>query len=391
MIESSVDSTMASNRSEIVASRMSRAAIRIALFLPFVRNPAGTLNERGSVQFFVIRKAVLEAGRARADNSDSRCHRVVPVRNLQILVSILLLAVVCGCSSGSSGRSSTNSTSTTALTSTNTHARTSPPTVCGTAEPHQERYESVVVFSFENRTWESVGGAGFGSMPYLRALARQCAYFADWTETDTTQNSLTQYVGQVTGARQPGTIDDCRPSATCSTRADNIFRQARRARLVAINYVEGASSGCSAEGNASKHIPALYLWGADDRAHCDEQVRPLRELNVAALPDFAFVTPTECNDGHDCANAIADDWARAHIQPVIDSAAYRAGEVAVFVWYDEDHPVPNLWITPTATPGVNTLAGAGFAGTLAAWESMLGLPCLAEACEAADMRAAANS
>ena len=63
----------------------------------------------------------------------------------------------------------------------------------------------------------------------------------------------------------------------------------------------------------------------------------------------------------------------------------------MFVWYDEDHPVPNLWITPTASPGPVTATGAGYAGTLAAWESMLGLPCLANACSAPDMRAAAGA
>jgi hypothetical protein len=65
--------------------------------------------------------------------------------------------------------------------------------------------------------------------------------------------------------------------------------------------------------------------------------------------------------------------------------------VAVFIWYDEDHPVPNLWIAPTARSGPASLAGAGYAGTLKAWESMLGLPCLANACTAGDMRATANT
>jgi len=247
------------------------------------------------------------------------------------------------------------------------------------------------VFAFENRRWADVGGPGFGSMPFLHALASECAYFTDWTETDTTQNSLTQYVGQVTGARQTGTVNDCAPSAGCSTQADNIFRQARRAGLVAINYVEGATTTCSAAGNAAKHIPGLYLWGADDRQHCDAQVRPLPDLNVDALPNFAFVTPNLCDDGHDCANGTVDAWARAHIEPIIMSTSYRTGHVAIFVWYDENHPVPNLWITPTATSGAHALPGAGPAGTLAAWESMLGVPCLQNACTASDMRTAASS
>jgi hypothetical protein len=227
-------------------------------------------------------------------------------------------------------------------------------------------------------------------MAFMHGLAEQCSYFTDWSETDTAQDSLTQYVGQVTGAFQPSTVNDCAPSSTCHTTADNIFRQARHAGLVAINYVEGATDTCSAAGNAAKHVPALYLWGADDRAYCTTQVRPLATFNPNAPPAFAFITPTLCDDGHDCANAIVDRWAKTHIQPVLDSPAYAAGQVAVFVWYDEYQPVPNLWIAPTARSGPLARSGAGYAGTLKAWESMLGLACLGQACTGADMRAAAN-
>jgi hypothetical protein len=112
---------------------------------------------------------------------------------------------------------------------------------------------------------------------------------------------------------------------------------------------------------------------------------------VRHLPAFAFVTPTECHDGHDCDDRTVDRWARTHIQPVLDGPGFRAGKVAVFVWYDEDRPVPNLWITPTATPGPLHVPGAGAAGTLRAWQEMLGVPCLERACDAPDMRAPANS
>jgi phosphatidylinositol-3-phosphatase len=233
---------------------------------------------------------------------------------------------------------------------------------------------------------------GFGTkMVYLHGLGRLCSFFDDWTETNTSQNSLAQYTGQITGAFQSGTVNDCSPSPSCSTTADNLFRQARDAGLKAVNYVEGAARACSASGNASKHVPALYMWGGDDRAHCREQVRPFDEFDPNRLPAFAFVTPTLCNDGHDCGNNVVDDWARRHVQPVLESTAYKSGKVAVFIWYDEDHPVPNLWITPTARSGARTTPGAGYAGTLRAWESMLGLPCLANACTAPDMRTAANS
>jgi hypothetical protein len=247
-----------------------------------------------------------------------------------------------------------------------------------------------VVFAFENRTWDEVG-LGFGaSMPYLHRLGKQCAFFRDWRETDPGQSSLSQYVGQITGAPQPGTVDDCEPSRRCSTQADSVFRQLRLAGREAVNYVEGATRPCRTGRNAVRHVPVLYLWGDQDRAHCRDQVRPLGDLDVDHLPAFAFVTPTECHDGHDCDNRTVDGWARDHVQPVLDSDAYRSGKVAVFVWYDEDRPVPNLWIAPTAARGPLDASGAGAAATLAAWQSMLGLDCLADACTAADLRRPAH-
>jgi hypothetical protein len=85
-----------------------------------------------------------------------------------------------------------------------------------------------------------------------------------------------------------------------------------------------------------------------------------------------------------------DTWARNHIQPVLDSARYKAGNVAVFVWYDEDSPVPNMQIAPTAHHGPFATGGIGYASTLKAWQSMLGFPCLANACTAPSLRSVAG-
>ena len=65
---------------------------------------------------------------------------------------------------------------------------------------------------------------------------------------------------------------------------------------------------------------------------------------------------------------------------MLDSAAYRRGEVAVFVWYDESAPVPNLWIAPTAAPGARAGVGRRPPARSARGRTMLGVPCLADAC-----------
>jgi hypothetical protein len=313
---------------------------------------------------------------------------------LRIAVGLVAVALVCAACGSSAAPRTTNrrraSTTTSSTTTTDPTAAIDHRAPCGATTSPATRYSSVVVFSFEDRTWDDVG-PGFGpAMPYLHGLGTQCSWFPQWSETDPHDKSLAQYVGQVTGARQPGTVGDCKPSTTCSTTADNLFRQLRVDGRRGIDFVEGATAPCSADGNAAKHIPALYLWDPADRAHCAEEVRPLTDLDVDRLPAFAFVTPTLCNDGHDCSDAVVDTWARDHIQPVLDSPAYHRGEVAVFVWYDESAPVPNLWIAPTAAPGDRAVPGSA-AATLRAWQSMLGVGCLADACTAPDLRAAAHA
>jgi hypothetical protein len=256
--------------------------------------------------------------------------------------------------------------------------------VCGSTAAPPNQYQHVVVFSFENRTWSNVG-LGFSptTMPYLHSLASQCSFFSDWTETNTKQNSLTQYIGETSGVDNPNTVNDCNPSASCQSTDNNIFRQVRQVGGTARNYVEGATTGCSAAGNAAKHIPGLYYFGTytdttgthNDHDFCNTEVRPYSEFDVNNLPTYAFITPTLCDDGHDCGDDVVDAWASTNIQRVLDSAAFQTGTVAVFVWYDEDHPTPNIQIAPTSHKGDLTQLGVGtHAALLKTIEDMLALP-----------------
>jgi len=273
---------------------------------------------------------------------------------------------------------------------------------CGATTTPTATYSHVVVVMEENRTWSTVGGVGFGDqyMPFLRDLGANCTVYSDWVETNTSQNSLNQYIGLASGVSNDSTVDDCSPGPTCRSTDDNIFRQVRRAGGTARSYVEGASTGCSDAGNAAKHVPAMYFFGTytdgsgthNDHDFCATEVRPLSEFDVDHLPTFAMITPDLCNDGHDCVNASVDTWAAAHLQPILDSASYASGDTVVMVLYDEDRPVPNLIVAPTAHRGVQNLAGAGHAAALRTWEELLGLPIMGTPAVAAapSLRASAN-
>ncbi len=255
---------------------------------------------------------------------------------------------------------------------------------CGSTAAPPSQYQHIVVIMEENRTWGDVGGVGFADqfMPFLHDAGTQCTVFADWTETNTSQNSLNQYIGLTSGVSNTSTVDDCSPSVTCQSTDNNIFRQVRLGGGTARNYVEGATTGCSDYGNAAKHIPAMYFYGSytagsgthNDHDFCSTEVRPLSEFDVNSLPTFAMITPNLCHDGHDCFNFEVDAFAAPLIQSILASPAYAAGTTAVMVMYDEDHPVPNLLIAPTANRGINLTPGAGHAAMLRTWEEMLGLP-----------------
>lgn len=285
---------------------------------------------------------------------------------------------------------SSSSTSTTVPGSTSTSSTTT--TVPTTASPcgnpgTPNRRQKVVVFAFENRTWSGVGGTQFQSVPYFHGLATtgKCPTFSSYTEPDTTQNSATQYVGQWAGSTANTVRNDCQPSASCQSLQDNIARQVRTGGGTARSYVEGATSACSAGGNAAKHVPALYFRSAGDAAACSTEVLPYSQFDPNLLADFSFITPTLCNDGHDCSNATVSAWAAAHVQPVLDSALYKAGGVTVFIWYDEDHPVPNMQIGRHAIPGVKSTP-IDYGSTLRAWEDMLNVSHIGHAVDAVDMR-----
>ena len=65
-----------------------------------------------------------------------------------------------------------------------------------------------------------------------------------------------------------------------------------------------------ADQYATRHDPFVYFHSIiDDPAGCDAHVVPLTRLagdlgSVATTPNFTFITPNLCNDGHDasCAN-----------------------------------------------------------------------------------------
>ncbi len=245
--------------------------------------------------------------------------------------------------------------------------------------PTGNKIDTIVVISEENKSWSSVGGVGFGSsMPYVHALASECGFFQNDTEVDTNNNSATQYVGAWTGfgPNVTNVSDDCSPSSSCSYTGNNIFRVFRNASIPHREYVEGSTSTCSAAGNAAKHIPDMYMWEPTDKANCNNEVLPLSQFSFANPPTgYTFITPTLCNDGHDCGVSTVDQWLSdpSHLPALFNSSAYKAGKVLVELWWDEDHPRPNLFACWSCKQ-FNSTVDPKYSGESLLWLNLLGAP-----------------
>ena len=240
----------------------------------------------------------------------------------------------------------------------------------------------------ENHSYGSVIGSR--DAPYQTQLAHQCGTATHYATVGSP--SLPNYLGATAGTTF-GIGDDNGPGSHPLS-ADNLFRQVRAAGGTERSYEESMPAPCAlASGGeyAVKHNPAAYYQGGGDRAACQADDVPLTQLvadlAAGALPTFAFVTPNLCDDTHDCSVATGDAWLAAWVPKLLESPEYRAGGTAIVIVYDEDTPMPNVFITPSTPPGTTVAVAVDHYALLRATEEMLGIQVLlGRAATAPDLR-----
>lgn len=268
-------------------------------------------------------------------------------------------------------------------------------------------YHHVVFVVLENHSYGSIIGSS--SAPFINGLAAQCGLATNYHST--THNSLPNYLALTSGlsvsALQPF-VNDCLPSV-CTTSASSIFGQLGSS---ARSYEESMTSNCE-KGNdgeyAPKHNPEAYY---SSLSGCSSSDVPLGTLSSSALlddlgndataPAFSFVTPNLCDDMHDCSVSTGDSWLSSWINAILGTAAYKAGDTAVFVTFDEGEPasagedcaanpgdeschVATLVIAPSVPLGAQVGTAYTHYGLLATAEDLLGLPRLGQAASATSL------
>jgi hypothetical protein len=241
----------------------------------------------------------------------------------------------------------------------------------------------VVVMVMENAEYEEVIGSH--SAPYVNALARRYALATQ--SFAITHPSLPNYLALTSGSTH-GITSDC---TDCPVSAPNIVDQLEGRGLSWKAYLEGVPSPCfggsGAGGYAKKHNPFIYyLDVARAPARCHKLVgfgALAADLRSGRLPDFAWISPNLCDDGHDCGVAGGDRFLARTVPALLRELGPRG--VLVITW---DEGVSDRGCCGVAHGGhvATVLAGPGVIGgaregrqvdhydVLATVEQALGLP-----------------
>ena len=289
------------------------------------------------------------------------------------------------------------------------------------AAPPPIRHVFVIVL--ENKGFSETFGAG-SQAPYLsKTLTAQGQLLANYYAV--AHLSLPNYIAMVSGQAansatqsdcqlytdvMPGTIgadgqavgQGCVYPSPVKTVADqlrakglswrgymqdmgNSATEPKTCRHPALNSQDKTQSAKVGDQYAARHNPFVYFHSIiDDPANCNANVVPLDRLpgdlgSTPSTPNYSFITPNLCEDGHDapCVDgrpgglASSDAFLRTWVPRILASSAFREDGL-LLVLFDEaenadataccdEQPGPN-----TPNPGATTAGpGGGLVGAVA--------------------------
>ncbi len=227
----------------------------------------------------------------------------------------------------------------------------------------------------ENRSYDQAIRGG-----YTAELANQYAVSTNYHGVS--HPSLPNYLALTSGSTW-GIADD----GWHSLPAGGLGAQLTTAGIPWRAYMEGMSGTCTRSGYpyALKHNPFPYFGGS-----CPSQVVPFSQFDqdmAATVPNFVWITPDLCHDGHDCSTGTADKWLSQTVPKILATSAWKHGGVLVITW-DEGEDSANHVLTLVIHPGTiirTSDRSYDHYSLLASIEDRFGLSRLGEAARASTM------
>jgi phosphatidylinositol-3-phosphatase len=215
-------------------------------------------------------------------------------------------------------------------------AKTPPPAAPVAAQ--NARFGHVIVVVEENHNYGDV--VANGSAPYLNGLANQYGlatnYFANG------HPSIPNYFELTTGKTL--TLIDALTPDVFPVSDDNVVRELIAAGKSWKSYAEDLPSigytGGDTRKYAVSHNPLAYMTDVQNVPAQKQNLAPFTNFSVdlsdGNLPEYSFVVPNLCNDGHDCPLATADNWLKTNIDPLIQSPIFQKDGLLIIVFDEAD-------------------------------------------------------
>ena len=258
---------------------------------------------------------------------------------------------------------------------------------CGSMAGSAPHVDHVLVLMMENHA-----APVLAAMPRLQAIARRCGRATGYHAVS--HPSLPNYLA-LTGGRIPAAVagSDCDPGGSCVSTGPSVFSQTGGSWRVWAQAMPRPCQRLNQGTYAVRHTAAPYYTGL--RSQCRARQVPLGDrtrglaaaLAAGRLPAFGLLVPDITDDQHDGCVACGDRFAARWLGRIIASDAYRRGQVAVFVTWDEDdfghrNHVPLVVVSPYTQAGLRVAGSFTHYALLRTVEKTLGYPPLGRARQA---------
>jgi phosphatidylinositol-3-phosphatase len=255
---------------------------------------------------------------------------VTRLKTALALLVVSMLATACGVPPSSSKTSPAASAES---------ITPSPPPTPSSTPPPTPAYAHVFVIVMENRSYQQAL-----AMPYVASLAGKYGLATNYHAV--AHPSLPNYLAMTSGSTWGVGDDGWHPLPADGGLGTELTNAGVSWRA----YMEGFTGSCfrSPYPYALKHNPFPYYG-----AQCPAAVVSLSQLQAdlsGSTPQFVWITPGLCNDGHDCSSTVADRFLSTLVPEITASSAWKGGGVLYITWDESEgggtNQVPLVIVAP---------------------------------------------
>lgn len=218
------------------------------------------------------------------------------------------------------------------------------PTLPPTPAPSVPKFDHIFFVYFENSGYKQIVG-NTASAPFINRLANRYSLLSNYYSLH--HPSDANYVLQAAGGTYGLHLNDFAGFPIAATHLADLVEKSGGSWK---QYMESANGPCDQTQHGYYYPddgPYMYFDDVrNDAARCRAHVVPFSRFaadlrSVATTPEYAWLSPDDCDDMEACGIAAGDDFLkRAIVDPLVKSPAWTKQNTLLIVSWDEDDFTP---------------------------------------------------